>query len=262
MEFLIGRSLANNILNLLVEPFVQRGDRAGRARPRRSSPRRSPTPGWATAAWAGSPPASSTRWRRSQHPRHRLRPALRVRHLPPGDRRTAGRSSSPTTGSAGPTPGRSSARRRRWTVARRTARSELQGRDGSTLVPDVPTTLRRRALRPAGRRLRRPDGQHAAALGRGGAPTTSTSPSSATATSSAPSTRRSPPRSLTRVLYPDDSTAARQGAAVRAGVLPRRLLAGRHRARASGDAATTGTPSPTRSPSSSTTPTRRWPSPS
>ena len=68
MEFLIGRSLANNIINLLVEPLVREAMRARGARPGRSSPRRSRTPAWATAAWAGWPPASSTRWPRCSIP--------------------------------------------------------------------------------------------------------------------------------------------------------------------------------------------------
>ena len=69
MEFLIGRTLANNITNLQVEEFVRKrlrlGRRAGLAELVR---RRSPTRAWATAAWAGWPPVSSTRWPRSQIP--------------------------------------------------------------------------------------------------------------------------------------------------------------------------------------------------
>ena len=53
----------------------------------------------------------------------------------------------------------------------------------------------RHALRSAGRRLRRQDDQHAAALGRRGARGLQLPASSAAATSSTPSTRRSPPRS-------------------------------------------------------------------
>ena len=70
--------------------------------------------------------------------------------------------------------------------------------------------------------------------------------------------RRDPdPRALSRRL-----DAAGPGAALRAGVLPRRLLAGRHRAALPADATPTGARCPTRSPSSSTTRTPPWPSPS
>ena len=62
---------------------------------------------------------------------------------------------------------------------------------------------------------------------------------------------------VTRVLYPDDSTRRRPGAALPAGVFPGLLLAGRHRQRAFA-AATTGRPCPTRWRSSSTTRIRRW----
>ena len=68
--------------------------------------------------------------------------------------------------------------------------------------------------------------------------------------------------SLTRVLYPDDSTTTGQGAALRAGVLPRRLLARRSDPTISAHATPTGARFPTRSPSSSTTLTPRSPSPS
>ena len=53
---------------------------------------------------------------------------------------------------------------------------------------------------------------------------------------------------LTRVLYPDDSTERRPGAALRAGVLPGRLLAGRHPRPLPPATATTGRRCPTRSP--------------
>ncbi len=52
------------------------------------------------------------------------------------------------------------------------------------------------------------------------------------------------------------------GPALRAGIFPRRLLAGRPRAPLPRAATPTGTRCPRRSPSSSTTRTRRWPSPS
>ena len=63
----------------------------------------------------------------------------------------------------------------------------------------------RRAVRSPGRRLRRQDDQHPAALGRPRPRTSSTSASSAAAISSAPC-RTAPRRDRQRVLYPDDST--------------------------------------------------------
>ena len=83
-----------------------------------------------------------------------------------------------------------------------------------------------------------------------------------TASSSSALAERLAAESLTRVLYPDDSTQHGAGAALRAGVFPGRLLAGRPRAALPPAATPTGARCPTRSPSSSTTPTRRWPSPS
>ena len=91
----------------------QGGDGAREARLGASSPRWSPTPAWATAAWAGSPPASSTRWRRFSSPRSAT--ACGTSTGSSARRSTeAGRSSTPTTGSAVPTPGRSSGRERPW----------------------------------------------------------------------------------------------------------------------------------------------------
>ncbi len=66
MEFLIGRSLTNNVLNLIVEPLVQEEMRKNGVDARRARRRRNPMPGSATAASGGSPPVSSTRWPRSR----------------------------------------------------------------------------------------------------------------------------------------------------------------------------------------------------
>ena len=64
MEFLIGRSLANNITNLLLDPVGASASSKKRASTGSHCSSRSPTPAWATAGSAAWPPASSTRWRR------------------------------------------------------------------------------------------------------------------------------------------------------------------------------------------------------
>ena len=232
MEFLIGRSLANNITNLLLDPLVARGRASRRAstgssvaragagrRPRQRRPR----------------PARRVLHRLAGHaadPGHRLRPALRVRHLPAGRSRTAGRSSSPTTGCAGPTRGRSrgphETRRGPARLLVRAAR-----RRARASIPGQPSHAARHPVRPAGRRLRRQDDQHAAPVGGRRARLLRLPASSAAATSSARVAETLAAESLTRVLYPDDSTQPRPGAALPPGVLPRRLLAGRHRRAAS-----------------------------
>ena len=68
--------------------------------------------------------------------------------------------------------------------------------------------------------------------------------------------------SLTRVLYPDDSTPRGRSLRFLQEYFLVRLLAGRHHRPLPPRAATTGPPCRTRSPSSSTTRTRRWPCPS
>ena len=68
MEFLIGRSLANNVTNLLLDPVVAARPSRSKASTGSTCSSRSPTPGWATAGSAGWRRASSTRWRRMQLP--------------------------------------------------------------------------------------------------------------------------------------------------------------------------------------------------
>ena len=258
MEFLIGRSLTNNVLNLRVEPVAQGVRRSARASTGRSSPRRSPTPAWATAAWAGSPPASSTRWPRCSSPRSATAcgtsTGSSARRSP-----TAARSSTRTTGSAVPTPGRSAARAEavevgaelRLPVEGRAAR----GRPGRADDPRAacPTTGRSSAT-AAGRSTRCGSGARRRTA-------TSTSASSAAATSSTPSTRRSPPsRSPASSIPTTRRPAARAcGSSRSISWSPARWPIS---SRGSAAGATTGTRCPTRSRSSSTTPTRRWPSPS
>ena len=106
MEFLIGRSLTNNVTNLLLHPFIER-DRASRAASTGSAwSSRSPTPGWAMAASDGWPPASSTRWRPCSS--RRWATACATSTACSGSRsRTAGSANSRTTGCADRTRGRS-----------------------------------------------------------------------------------------------------------------------------------------------------------
>ena len=189
-----------------------------------------------------------------------LRPALRVRHLQAVDpQRLPGRS-SPTTGCAAPTPGKWPGRARRIQVPLN-ATMQMQG-GGLQLIPERPSHAGRHRLRSAGGRLRRQVCQHAAALGGGGAGQLSISPTSPPAISSAPCCDNIAAESLTRVLYPDDSTEA--GQTLR--FLQEYFLVccslndivARFRKSGNPDWDTC----PTRSPSSSTTRTPRWPSPS
>ena len=182
MEFLIGRSLTNNIINL-----HGRAARAGGSAARGA--------GLAPAGRAGAGrrpgqrrpgPAGGLLHRLAGHPAipgHRLRPALRVRHLPAVDPATATRSSSPTTGCAVPIPGKSPAPARP-SRCRSTPPSRCRAADCSSSPTSratcsaSPTTGRwsataASASTPCGCGPRRPR-------------ITSTSPSSPTAISSAP----------------------------------------------------------------------------
>ena len=158
-------------------------------------------------------------------PRDRLRPAVRVRDLPPGDRRRPpGRAPGPLAppsrplGGRPPEGGRGGRVELRLPVEGRAAR----GRPGHADDPRGP------AVRPAGRRLRRPDDQHAAALGRGDAPGLQLP-----RVQPRRLLRRRPGEGRRRVAHAGPLSrrldAPRQGPAVRPGVLPGRLLAGRYR---------------------------------
>ena len=224
MEFLIGRSLSNNVLNLLVEPLVREVMQKQGAGPR-------PTR------------RGGTRRRARQR---RPRPARRLLHRLDGHPRRSRRS-----GTACATSTASSARRSR-TDARWSARQlapparpvggrpprggggrprqlhgpgPRRGPDPHRRSPDRPPGG---PLRPAGRRLRRQDGQYAEALGGGVARRLRLR-----RVQQRRLLRRRPqqgrgrepdPRPLPRRLH-----LGRRAAAVRAGVLPGLLLAGRHR---------------------------------
>jgi starch phosphorylase len=67
MEFLIGRSLANNVTNLLLDPFVRKAVKERNSIGLHCS-RRSRTPAWATAGSAAWRRASSIPWPRCSCP--------------------------------------------------------------------------------------------------------------------------------------------------------------------------------------------------
>ena len=123
-------------------------------------------------------------------PGHGLRAALRVRHLPPGHpgwlaARGAGQLAAPPGSVGGRPPPRDGGGRARLRV--RAAGGDAARGHRSAVDPD------RHPLRPARGRPRRPDDQHAPAVGGGGRPTPSISRRSAAGSSSARSPRRSPP---------------------------------------------------------------------
>ena len=181
MEFLIGRSLANNITNLLLDPVVQqrrRREEPRLARParggarRRSGQRRARAPGGVLPRLDGHDAAAG----------HGLRAAVRVRHLQadhPG--RLAARAAGQLAAPPGPVGGRPAAREggSQAELLVRGARRDLARRS-----PASRPRLIGHPVRSPGGRLRRQDHQHAAPLGRRGARCPSTSRRSAAASSS------------------------------------------------------------------------------
>ena len=112
MEFLIGRSLANNVMNLLLDPVVKRGGQRGEPRLAGTCSIRNPTPAWVMADWGGWRLVSSTPW----PPCNSLPWATACgTNMACSSRpfRTAGSRNSPTIGFVVRTPGRSRARTRR-----------------------------------------------------------------------------------------------------------------------------------------------------
>ena len=105
LEFLMGRALANNITNLMLDPVWSQFLRRPQDRPagnhragagRRPGQRRTRPAGGLFPRFDGH----------ARHSRHGLGPALRIRHLQAIHARRLAASNSPTTGSPGPTPGK------------------------------------------------------------------------------------------------------------------------------------------------------------
>ena len=169
---------------------------------------RSRTPAWATAAWGGWRRASSTRWRRCS-----CRPwatACATSTASSGrPSRTAGRSSSRTTGSAVRIRGRSPGTQDRVEVK---LNCSFEVRGGTLQpVPGQPSTLIGIPFDRPDRRLRRQDDQHAAALGRRRGRLLRLPGVQQRRLRRARWPSGSAAESLTRVLYPDDSTSMGQG---------------------------------------------------
>ena len=139
MEFLIGRSLANNVTNLLLDPIVAADRQAARRRLARSWSSRSPMPAWATAASGGWRRASSTRWRRCSC--RRWATGCATSTASSGSRsRTAGSSEQPgqLAAPAGSVGSRAPARARRGQA--RTARSSCAA-ERLRAIPGRPSSL-------------------------------------------------------------------------------------------------------------------------
>ena len=165
MEFLIGRSLANNVTNLLLDPLVQQAvqqknldwlEPARGGTRRRPGQRRARTPGGLLPRLDGHDAA----------PGHGLRAAVRIRHLPPvHPGRLATRRAGQLAAPPGPVGGRAPARAggSQAELLVRGARRHLARRPRPAVHPD------RHSVRSPRRRLRRQDHQHAPPVGRRGA---------------------------------------------------------------------------------------------
>ena len=193
----------------------------------RSSTRRR-SRAWATAASAGSPPATSTRWRRSQIPAigygiryefgifdQEIRDGWQVEMTDKWLRSaTPGRSRGPRSPSRSRLGGRTETLRRTSTAATACAGCP------SAWCRASPTT------RPSSATASAPS--TCCGCGRPRPPSRSTSRPSTWATTAAPSTQKVASENITKVLYPNDEQHAGQAAAARAAVLLRLLLAAGH----------------------------------
>ena len=260
-EFLMGPHLGNNLLNLGIYDEVRQA-MAELGLDFDELLAQEDEPASATAASAGSPRASSIRWRRSRFPRSATASATSSAS---STRRssTAGRSSAPTSGCATATRGRSRGRSGRVEVKlgghtehyqRRAAAACACAGSRSKIVIGVPYDTPILGYRQQHR-------QHAAAVDAPRRPSRSTSPSS---------TRRLLRRGQAegRLREPDQGALSErradpgQGAAPRAAVLLRLVLAAGHAAHHARHRRFRSSASTRSSPSSSTTRIRRSRSPS
>ena len=109
MEFLIGRSLANNVTNLLLGPVVNEAVRQEEPRLDRTAGAGARCRAWETADWDGLPPASSNPWPRCNS-RQWVTGCATSTACSSRPSKTDGSANSRTTGCAVRIPGRSPVR--------------------------------------------------------------------------------------------------------------------------------------------------------
>ena len=110
MEFLIGRSLANNVMNLLLDPLATRVVGAGQRLDWLGLLEQEPDAGLGNGGLGRLAACFLDSMATMQLPGHGLRAALRVRHVPADDRGRLAAGAARTTGCAVPTRGRCRAR--------------------------------------------------------------------------------------------------------------------------------------------------------
>ncbi len=182
MEFLIGRSLSNNMLNMAIDPLIREMlqeegvDLLALAEP-------SPTRAWAMAASGGLRPASSIRSRpcRCRRNGYGLRYEYGVFRL---EIATASRPKRPTTGCGVRIPGKSCVMADTVSV-RVNAHLRIE-RGQARLESNHPSRVARHSIRPSRHRLRRQEHQYAASVGARPLRSSSTFWSSATGITSEP----------------------------------------------------------------------------
>ena len=167
LEFLMGRALENNLINLGIYDGISRrpctslgldlDDLAGR---------RSRTPGLGNGGLGRLAACFLDSMATLEHPGLRLRHPLRVRHLRPGDPRRLARWSGPTTGCASATPGRSPAPRTSSPVHfdGRTEHDRRARRRAARCAGSTPSDVLGMPYDIAHRRLRQRHRQHPAAV--------------------------------------------------------------------------------------------------
>ena len=257
MEFLIGRTLSNNIMNLGVEPLVRTSPEVTKAQDWPQLLEEEPDAGLGNGGLGPAGGCFIDSLATLQFRPWVMACATSTGSFA-GDRATAIRSSTGQLAASSRSLGSRAARQEVVQVpldasfgceggdAPRHPRPAIDRCSVSPTIGRSSATAARRSTR--------------CASGRAPRPTPSTSPSSPTAISSAPSSRSVAAESLTRVLYPDDSTAA--GRALRflqqyfmVSCSLQDIIA----ASARGEQRLVGAARPGRR-SSSTTRTRRWPS--